>query len=68
MLLTDGESNSGQITPLDASRAAKLLGVRLYAVGAVLTNDEKPLADRGSTSRILEPATPDAVHGPDANG
>jgi Ca-activated chloride channel family protein len=37
VLLTDGESNSGQITPLDASRAAKLLGVRLYAIGAVLS-------------------------------
>lgn len=36
ILLTDGENNSGQITPMDAARAAKTLGVRLYAIGAIL--------------------------------
>ena len=41
VLLTDGENNSGQITPLDASRAAKLLGVRVYAIGAVLAAERQ---------------------------
>ena len=35
IVLTDGENNSGQITPIDATRAAKLLGVRVYTIGAV---------------------------------
>lgn len=35
ILLTDGENNSGQITPLDAAKAAKLLGVRIYSIGAI---------------------------------
>lgn len=35
ILLTDGENNTGQITPLDATKAAKLLGVRVYTIGAV---------------------------------
>jgi Ca-activated chloride channel family protein len=41
VLLTDGENNSGQITPVDASRAAKLLGVRVYAIGAILTSERQ---------------------------
>jgi Ca-activated chloride channel family protein len=35
ILLTDGENNSGDITPLDASNMAKLLDVRVYTIGAV---------------------------------
>jgi Ca-activated chloride channel homolog len=35
ILLTDGENNTGEIAPIDAARAAKLLGVRLYTIGAV---------------------------------
>lgn len=35
ILLTDGENNTGQITPIDATKAAKLLGVRVYTIGAV---------------------------------
>ena len=41
VLLTDGENNSGQITPLDASRAAHLLGVRVYAIGAILATERQ---------------------------
>ena len=41
VLLTDGENNSGQITPTDASRAAKLLGVRVYVIGAVLAAERQ---------------------------
>ncbi len=35
IVLTDGENNSGQITPIDATKAAKLVGVRVYTIGAV---------------------------------
>jgi Ca-activated chloride channel family protein len=35
ILLTDGENNSGDITPLDAANMAKLLDVRIYTIGAV---------------------------------
>ena len=35
ILLTDGENNSGDITPLDAANMAKLLAVRVYTIGAV---------------------------------
>lgn len=43
VLLTDGENNSGQIQPLDAANMARLLGVRVYTIGAVA-----PPAGRGS--------------------
>ena len=35
VLLTDGENNSGEITPLDAANMAQLLGVRVYTIGAI---------------------------------
>jgi Ca-activated chloride channel homolog len=40
ILLTDGENNSGDITPLDASNMAKLLEVRVYTIGAVTAGAE----------------------------
>lgn len=33
VLLTDGENNAGDISPLQAAEAAKALGVRVYTVG-----------------------------------
>jgi len=33
ILLTDGENNAGQITPLDAAQLAADLGIRIYTVG-----------------------------------
>jgi len=35
ILLTDGQNNSGDVQPSDAAQIAKLLGVRLYTIGAV---------------------------------
>ncbi len=35
ILLTDGQNNAGDIQPTDAAQIAKLLGVRLYTIGAV---------------------------------
>lgn len=34
ILLTDGSSNAGAIDPLTAAKAAKALGIKIYAVGA----------------------------------
>jgi Ca-activated chloride channel family protein len=33
VLLTDGQSNAGQLQPLDAATAAAALGIRIYTVG-----------------------------------
>jgi Ca-activated chloride channel family protein len=35
VLLTDGQNNTGEIQPLDAAQMAKVLGIRLYTIGAV---------------------------------
>ena len=42
ILLTDGENNSGQIQPLDAANMARLLGVRVYTIGAVAPQTGRP--------------------------
>jgi Ca-activated chloride channel homolog len=34
VLLTDGENNSGKVSPLTAAEAAKALGVKVYTIGA----------------------------------
>jgi Ca-activated chloride channel family protein len=35
VLLTDGQNNTGDINPLDAAQLAKVLGIRVYMIGAV---------------------------------
>jgi Ca-activated chloride channel family protein len=35
VLLTDGQNNTGDIQPLDAAQMAKVLGIRVYTIGAV---------------------------------
>jgi Ca-activated chloride channel family protein len=35
VLLTDGENNAGEIGPLDAAQLGRVLGVRVYTIGAV---------------------------------
>jgi Ca-activated chloride channel family protein len=35
VLLTDGQNNTGDIAPLDAAQMAKVLGIRVYTIGAV---------------------------------
>ncbi|MFC1808124.1 VWA domain-containing protein [Candidatus Omnitrophota bacterium] len=34
VLLTDGVSNAGKLSPLDAAHAAKALGIKIYTIGA----------------------------------
>lgn len=41
ILLTDGENNTGTIAPIDAANAAKLLGVRVYTIGAVPADERQ---------------------------
>ncbi len=33
VLVTDGQSNAGRITPIEAARAAAALGIRIYTIG-----------------------------------
>lgn len=35
VLLTDGQNNTGDLLPMDAANIAKLLGMRVYTIGAV---------------------------------
>lgn len=41
ILLTDGENNTGQIAPIDAARVAELIGVRVYTIGAVPSDERQ---------------------------
>ena len=41
IVLTDGENNSGEITPLDSAQLAKLMGVHVYSIGAVPTSQAR---------------------------
>ena len=34
VLLTDGDSNAGKVTPVTAAEAARALGIKIYAIGA----------------------------------
>lgn len=41
ILLSDGESNTGAVTPTEAAKAAKTLGVRVYTIGVGTTGPTK---------------------------
>ncbi len=51
ILLTDGENNGGDITPLDAANMAKLLDVRVYTIGAITLT---PGADKDVSSDTVD--------------
>jgi Ca-activated chloride channel family protein len=50
VLLSDGESNAGIITPQEAVRAAKALGIKIYTIG-VGTNGDAPVEVTDSLGR-----------------
>lgn len=53
ILLTDGSSNRGRVTPRAAARAAAALGVRVYTIGfGSLEGSEIPLGSNGSAARL----------------
>ena len=53
ILLTDGQNNAGDVQPLDASQMAKLLGVRLYTIGAVAARSRADV-DEAQLRRMSE--------------
>jgi Ca-activated chloride channel family protein len=48
ILLTDGVQTAGEFSPLDAARAAKEMGIRIYTIG---------IGSRSGTVRVLHPKT-----------
>lgn len=52
ILLTDGENNTGDISPLTAASAARKLGIRIYTISVGTDNPESN--DEGSLPRIAE--------------
>src|SRR4029079_1323451 len=42
ILLTDGANNSGEVDPITAAKAAKALGIKVYAIG-VGKEGEQPI-------------------------
>jgi len=53
ILLTDGASNAGPVGPLDAARAADVLGVKIYTVG-IGTDGMAPMPRRTLLGTIFE--------------
>jgi Ca-activated chloride channel family protein len=55
ILLTDGSSNRGRITPRAAARAAAALGIRIYTIGfGSLEGGEIPLGSAGAPARLAD--------------
>lgn len=55
ILLTDGSSNRGSISPRAAARAAAALGVRIYTIGfGSLQGSEIPLGSTGAPARLAD--------------
>ena len=52
VLLTDGDNNSGKVTPLTAAEAAKALGIRIYTIGAG-TRGMAPYPMLGPGGRVM---------------
>lgn len=53
ILLTDGQNNAGDVQPQDAAQIAKLLGVRLYTIGAVAARSRADI-DEALMKRMSE--------------
>ena len=53
ILLTDGSNNAGEIEPTEAAQIAKLLGVRLYTIGAVAARSRADV-DETTMKRMSE--------------
>lgn len=54
VLLTDGQNNSGKISPLTAAQAARALGVRVYTIGIGVRGEAPmPVTDSFGNQRIV---------------
>ncbi|MDX1972170.1 MAG: VWA domain-containing protein [Candidatus Sumerlaeia bacterium] len=49
IVLTDGENNAGDITPIQAAEAAKALGVRVYTIGLLASSSTSSLFNPNPT-------------------
>lgn len=61
VLLSDGESNTGVVKPLEAAKAAKALGIKVYTIG-VGSNGKAPFMARdmfGSSFVVYHPVSID---------
>ena len=55
ILLTDGSSNRGSVTPRAAARAAAALGIRIYTIGfGSLEGSAIPLGSAGAPARLAD--------------
>lgn len=55
ILLTDGNTNRGSVTPRAAARAAAALGIRIYTIGfGSLEGSEIPLGSAGAPARLAD--------------
>lgn len=61
ILLTDGENNSGKITPVDAAEAAKSLGVKVYTI-ATGRQGTVPVAETTRDGRLLRDNNGDPIY------
>jgi len=54
ILMTDGQNNAGQITPITAAEAAKALGVKVYTIGIGVRGEAPfPVTDAFGRQRII---------------
>jgi Ca-activated chloride channel homolog len=54
VLLTDGQNNTGRISPLTAAQAARALGIRVYTIGIGVRGEAPfPVIDSSGNRRIV---------------
>jgi Ca-activated chloride channel family protein len=54
ILMTDGQNNSGQITPITAAEAARALGIKVYTIGIGVRGEAPiPVTDAFGRRRIV---------------
>ena len=54
ILMTDGQNNAGQITPITAAEAAKALGIKVYTIGIGVRGEAPmPVTDAFGRRRII---------------
>lgn len=57
VLLSDGENNAGEVNPQQAAQMAKVLGIKLYTIGALGSSQGRP-GDQGGQGPLGRRALP----------